>query len=220
MMSKIYYILLIITFMSCGSTNVKKKLFINSHKTNCIGVSPMQCLQVKYIESDDWSSFYDTIEGFDFEPGYLYQIDVSVETIDTSTLPADKSNLKYTLSKIVSRKRDARYLLNDIWVVTNIGNIEIDKTSLQFPQLEFSLKNMQVIGNDGCNNIRGAIRRITETELKFGPIMGTKKLCPQMDIPNAFNNAIIEIHSYKLDGLKLFCFDKNGKEVMKCLKVD
>ena len=56
--------------------------------------------------------------------------------------------------------------------------------------------------------------------LEFGPIMGTKKLCPQMDIPNAFNNAIIEIHSYKLDGLKLFCFDKNGKEVMKCLKVD
>jgi heat shock protein HslJ len=206
--------------MSCNNTTEKKTMFINSYKVDCVGVGPMQCLQIKYAESEDWSYFYDGIDGFDFEPGYIYQIDVSVDTLDTATLPADKSNLKYSLLNIVSKRRDMTYRLNDIWVVTHMMNKKLDKTSLRLPQLEFSLKNKKVIGTDGCNNVRGSIRLITDTELEFGPMMGTKKLCPQMDIPNTFNTIITEVRTYKLDGLNLLCFDKNNKEIMRCLKVD
>jgi hypothetical protein len=91
--------------MSCNNTTEKKTMFINSYKVDCVGVGPMQCLQIKYAESEDWSYFYDGIDGFDFEPGYIYQIDVSVDTLDTATLPADKSNLKYSLLNIVSKKK-------------------------------------------------------------------------------------------------------------------
>jgi heat shock protein HslJ len=206
--------------MSCDNTTKDKMMFINSYKVDCTGVGKMQCLQVKYTDSDNWIYFYDTIEGFDFKPGYLYQIEVSIEAIDTFTLPSDKSNLKFTLKKVISKQKDITFRLNDIWVVTHINNEELDKASFQLPQLEISLKNKQLLGNDGCNNIKGTINRITDSEIELGPMMGTKKMCPQMDIPNKFNRVISEIRSYKLGGLELIFFDKKNKEIMRSMKFD
>jgi heat shock protein HslJ len=68
--------------------------------------------------------------------------------------------------------------------------------------------------------VRGSIRRITDTELEFGPMMGTKKLCPQMEIPNAFNRVIGTVTHYKIENRTLYFYNKNKNEVMQCLKVD
>ncbi|MBN2530484.1 MAG: DUF4377 domain-containing protein, partial [Deltaproteobacteria bacterium] len=49
-------------------------LFVNSERVSCTGVAPMQCMQVKEHEEDDWSLFYDSIEGFEYEAGYVYEL--------------------------------------------------------------------------------------------------------------------------------------------------
>ena len=219
MMSKIYYILIIITLMSCGSTTVKKKLFINSHTTNCVGVGPMQCLQVKYTESDDWSSFYDAIEGFEYQPRFLYELEIQVDSLDKKTIPADKSIYTYKLTRIISKKIDRKNRLNDIWVATHINKSALDR-SKELPQIEMSLKAMQLIGTDGCNSIRSAITNITDTNLSFGNIMGTKKMCPNMEISNRFNDVLSNVTFYRFENLELYLFDEQHKEIIRLLKVD
>jgi hypothetical protein len=54
------------------------------------------------IGSDSWTKFYNSIEGFDYQPGFIYDIKLIVEQIDSPT--DDSSSLKYTLEEIKSIK--------------------------------------------------------------------------------------------------------------------
>ena len=216
------FLFIIAAIMSC-KPNMRSEstlFWVNSSKIDCVGVGPMQCLQIKRTENGAWENFYDRIEGIDFEPGFIYQIELKIDELNENPLPADKSNLKYTLVKTISKEVDKRYLLNDIWVVTSIGDLIIDKTTPQIPQVEISLKSMQIIGKDGCNNFRGSIEVLDASVIKFGPIMNTKKLCSEMKIPNAFNTAMSEVRSYSRKGLNLTLFNKDGVAIIQCLKVD
>jgi len=223
-MKKLFYCCLFISIViiSCKSDMKTETAFfwINSSKIDCAGVGPMQCLQIKRSETGAWENFYDRIEGFDFEPGFIYHIELTIDELNENTSPADKSKLKYTLVKTISKERDKKYFLNDIWAVTRIGELTIDKSTLQIPQLEISIKSMQIMGNDGCNNFRGSIEILNESMMKFGPIMSTKKLCLDMTIPNAFNTNISDVRSFKRESLKLTLFDKDGVAIIECLKVD
>ncbi|MGY3862670.1 DUF4377 domain-containing protein [Aeromonas lacus] len=76
-------------------------LYINSQLVDCVGVGPMQCMQVRSDEQQPWTLFYQQIEGFQFEPGYQYQLTVSKEQL--TNVPADASSLRYQLIKVVSK---------------------------------------------------------------------------------------------------------------------
>lgn len=76
-------------------------LYVNAQTKECSGVGPMTCLQVRTTEDQGWQLFYQKIEGFDFEPGYQYQLQVHKETI--ANPPADGSSIKYTLVKVISK---------------------------------------------------------------------------------------------------------------------
>ena len=223
-MKKLFYCCLFISIViiSCKSDMKTETAFfwINSSKIDCVGVGPMQCLQIKRSETGAWENFYDRIEGFDFEPGFIYHIELTIDELNENTSPADKSKLKYTLVNTISKERDKKYFLNDIWAVTRVGELTIDKSTLQIPQLEISIKSMQIMGNDGCNNFRGSIEILNESMMKFGPIMSTKKLCLDMTIPNAFNANISDVRSFKRESLKLTLFDKDGVAIIECLKFD
>ena len=216
------YLFIFAIMMSC-KPNMKTEttfFWVNSSKVDCVGVAPMQCLQVKRSETGKWENFYDGIDGFNFQPGYLYKLEVVITPLDKENLPADKSSLKHTLHKVISKEKDTRLRLNDIWVVTKIEDKLLDKSTMQLPRLEISVKDMQLLGTDGCNNIRGSIKKIGAKELIFGSMMGTKKLCPQMEIPNAFNRIIGTVTHYKIENRTLYFYNKNENEVMQCLKVD
>ncbi len=219
MKKNIYLVLILVSLMSCKSAANKTNLWVNSAKVDCVGVGPMQCLQVKFNETENWSNFYDAIEGFDYQPGFVYELEVQVDTLDKANLPADKSIYAYKLLNVVSKKQDAKLRLNDIWVATHIENKELSRSE-PMPQIEISLKTMQLMGTDGCNNIRGAIKTLTDNVISFGPLLGTKKLCPNMTTPNAFNKAFDGVTSYKLDQLELMFFNSANTEVLRFKKVD
>ncbi|GAA4273295.1 hypothetical protein GCM10022258_25890 [Aquimarina gracilis] len=54
--------------------------------------------------TDQWSYFYDTIEGFNYEEGYAYQLEVVIT--QTENPLADESSLQYSLLKIISKEKD------------------------------------------------------------------------------------------------------------------
>lgn len=69
---------------------------IHPEITGCSDFGVRHCMQIKYEEdATEWELFPHPIEGFDFEPGYDYVLDVRVTV--TNTAP------KYELVKIITK---------------------------------------------------------------------------------------------------------------------
>ncbi len=81
---------------------------VDAQRATCEGVTTMQCLLVKKPGDKDFNLFYDNIEGFDYQEGFVYTIWVKQET-KTPPIPADASIYRYVLVKIVSKKPIAGY---------------------------------------------------------------------------------------------------------------
>lgn len=90
------------TGSEAGAKQVKT-LFVHEARVDCEGEGPRKCLQVRESESDEWTFFYSTIEGFDYEEGTRYELRVSVEEVPNP--PADASSLRYVLVEIVSQEK-------------------------------------------------------------------------------------------------------------------
>ena len=77
---------------------------INHYTEDCTGVGPQKCLLVQedsLIGTDEWRFFYSGIEGFSYEPGYIYNL--NVKKTDIANPPADASSIKYELIEILSK---------------------------------------------------------------------------------------------------------------------
>lgn len=82
-----------------GSDEVVR-MWIEPERVECVGVAPMECLQVAYSEGGEPEYFYDSIAGFDHQEGTAYVIDVQVTEVENP--PADASSLNYTLVEVIS----------------------------------------------------------------------------------------------------------------------
>jgi len=80
-----------------------KRIDVAPQLVDCVGVAPMKCMKVKE-QGQDWQLFYSHIEGFIFEPGYNYQLEVKV-TKKQQPIPADASSLQWTLVKVISKEK-------------------------------------------------------------------------------------------------------------------
>lgn len=69
----------------------------------CTGVAPMQCLQVRYDTTGPWTLFYSPIEGFTFEAGYQWRLEVERRTV--ANPPADGSRYAWRLRRVLGRVR-------------------------------------------------------------------------------------------------------------------
>ncbi|MEA5511637.1 META and DUF4377 domain-containing protein [Crocosphaera sp. UHCC 0190] len=76
----------IITFKPLSKSNTpttEKTVYISPETVDCIGVAPKKCLQIKETPGDNWTLFYESIEGFTYEPGYNYQVRIAQKKILT-----------------------------------------------------------------------------------------------------------------------------------------
>jgi len=76
-------------------------MVVGPELVDCQGVGPQKCYQVKARAEDEYRLFYAPIEGFQYEPGYEYRIEVQVEAV--ANPPADASAYLYTLVDVVSK---------------------------------------------------------------------------------------------------------------------
>lgn len=82
-----------------------QRLYVNSRLVDCEGgAGPQRCLQVRDGPDQEWRLFYGQIEGFTFEPGYLYTLSVDVTPRDAP--PEDASSLRYTLVEVEEARPD------------------------------------------------------------------------------------------------------------------
>jgi len=147
-MKNILFCIVVLATSAC--VNNSKKIaantsifWVNSLKAECVGVAPMQCLQIQkgeIMQSDKWEFLYSQIEGFEFEQGYIYKLEVKEEKIPAAQVPADASSIKYTLVRVIEKEKDATLALHDIWALETLdGNtIDLEETQRR-PQLEINL---------------------------------------------------------------------------------
>lgn len=88
--------------MEPGSSPVESvvlEVTVGPELVECVGVAPMQCLVV------DGKYFYDSIEGFEYEEGYVYRIRMERYDAwpDLEEPPQDASAYGYRLVEVVSQ---------------------------------------------------------------------------------------------------------------------
>lgn len=76
---------------------------IASHREDCTGVVKMKCLLVKKGDGTEWEFFYSPIEGFNYEEGFEYKLEVRTEEIENP--PADSSSVRYILVNEISKEK-------------------------------------------------------------------------------------------------------------------
>jgi heat shock protein HslJ len=173
----------------------------------------MECLRVKREASGPWELFYSNIEGFDYQPEYLYRIRVREEKLDPGQVPADGSSIKYTLVEITEKTPDPKLRLNDIWVLQQMEGRQIADSDLterlQRPYIEFHLRDNRYMGTDGCNTFRGTLLSVGEEKLQLGPAMSTRMSCGDMELPNTFLRLLSRCDSYRIGNRELSLLEGN-----------
>jgi len=116
---------------------------------------------------------------------------------------------------------DAKLRLNDIWALESIqGEKLVLADGDRRPQLEIQLRDMRLMGNDGCNRLFASINYLDDEKITFGPIGGTRMFCHPMALPDNFNQQLNQVSGYTLKSLILSFFDAEGKELLKFRKID
>lgn len=109
-MKKLIFLLSIFLFTACSSqrnsASDATNLRVNHYKQTAIGLSPQLVLLVQEDEEiggDSWTPHFDEIEGFDFEPGFIYNLQVKKTFLQDP--PQDASAIHYELLEIVKKER-------------------------------------------------------------------------------------------------------------------
>jgi heat shock protein HslJ len=201
-MLKVITILLSFFILNCSSNSSKeiKTILVNSFKIPCTGIASMSCYQIKDSEEDDaWSNFYNNIEGFEYSPGFLYTLQVEVETLAKSKIPADGSSLKYILIQVLEKTKDIRLSINDIWVLETINGDSVSDVFLKTPYIEIQVSKGQCLGKDGCNNFTAGIEQLDDSVIQFGLFASTKMACPNDDLSFKFMENLDKTDNYIID---------------------
>jgi heat shock protein HslJ len=200
--------LFLLMILACNSnTEVQSKmLIVADHLENCVGVGPQTCMLVKENPDDEWTYFYDQIEGFEYEEGYIYEL--LVNEIPVPNPAADASSLRYELKNIISKTPT---LLNDDlikeWTVIKIKGLEQLSSS---PTMIFEKEDTKVAGFAGCNNYFSTYK-VSGNELSFGPAGATRKLCPDMSVEDTFFKNLPNIARFEIVKKELYLYDQNDE---------
>ena len=88
--------------VGCGRDEHIETLIIGPYRTECPSFSGSDCYLEFNEERQRWEFFYEGIQGFDFEPGYIYTLKVRLE--DRGTEIQDVGRYAYHLVEIISKE--------------------------------------------------------------------------------------------------------------------
>lgn len=193
-------------------------LFVGPTQANCVGVAPQKCLLVKEDPDGEYQFFYGSIEGFEYEAGYTYQLLVNKEPV--ADPPADGSSIKWTLIEVVEKNMS---LENKLWGLTSYLNLDGQMvTILPDTKVTAEFKDDSVAGLASCNNYFGTYE-LNGNELSVGPLGMTEMYCAEpagvMEQEGQYLNLLQQVKTFHIEEERLVMADENGEPVLEYLLV-
>jgi heat shock protein HslJ len=184
---------------------VEKEVLVAHFVSDCVGVGPQQCLNVRESAEAEWTLWYDPIEGFEHEAGYDYRLLVNETTVNDP--PADASSIRWTLVEVLEKTAVATdgaganpilrpWRLEAFGPAADLGD-EATTTLIEGALASLPANNPvtlgllaegRVGGFDGCNRYFGDFRIENGHQIVQGPKGATLMACPdgRMDLEQAF----------------------------------
>lgn len=160
------------------------------------------CSEANY--EDEYMSLINQVKTFEVNETKLYLKNAESKVI-----------LEYT--KRTATKNTVR--IHDIWATVRVEGFPINRM-VTVPRLEINTSEMKINGNDGCNEYFGSISELTEQKINVGNIGSTRKMCPEMEFPQRYMNALRDIKSYRFEDNLLIFYNADMVEVLAFMKVD
>ncbi len=151
-------------------------------------------------------SCFDSMSG----QGYPYAVTVSAK-VGTDAAPTELTGCGMYIID---------YRLNDIWALEKINGVDVKPGDFPkgVPVLEFHLNDNTLMGNGGCNQLKGNIE-IRGNQIEVSPITSTRMACPGLQIEQQLLEVLSgKTLSYQFDALKLIL--SNEKNILVFKKVD
>lgn len=217
----LFFVLILLLFVSCSSSR-HSTYWVRGYKKPCTGLIEMECLEVfqgKNLKKAQWKTIYSSIQGFEFEQGYLKKVILQKEHLNPKEVPADASSIRYTLVKELKKKKDSLNALQGNWQLTHLDGAKVYENSKAI-SIHFNISQNNVYGSDSCNRFFGGIKHFTENEIRIGPIGSTKRWCEDMRLADAFHRVLKNVFFYRLNKDVLFLLDKNQTLLLQFKKMN
>ncbi|MFV0366793.1 MAG: DUF4377 domain-containing protein [Mangrovibacterium sp.] len=214
-------IAIVVAFSSCNNDKAMEKTYwVNGALVDCMGVAPRKCLQVQKGEELDaqvWQNLFTKIEGFNYEPGFIYKLKVKEQNLPAEEVPADGSSIKYTLVEVLEKTPDARFALNGDWTLIRLNGEPINRM-VPAPKLSINVADMHISGSGGCNEYNAGIQGLTTTAIALRPMAVSQRACINKNIEHPYFIALNKVKTYAIEDNKLLCYDEEGTEVLAFFK--
>lgn len=208
----------ILTFNINTFAQTKTEILIMAdQKATCTGVGKTECLQVKRVNEDNYSLFYQNIEKFNFVPGYFYVLEVQTSSVKNP--PADASSVKYKLKRILGRVKSENNSPvsnepNFFGTEWKLKKIEDEAINIDRPFIRFDEAKNALGGNGGCNTFGGSMEK-NGNNLKLSQVFSTKMYCEETQkIEDKYLGTLEKINSYEIKNRKLF-LKSNGRVLLE-----
>lgn len=227
-MKKMGLLLVFVAMSTFSFAQETIKMKVKENTVPCEGVAPMDCMQVKIGKDKEWQNFYNTIEGFTYEPGYEYRLKV-VKTAREGNIPADASKYTYKLKKVVCKKKskvnkntsnatfNSATVLNKKMILTHINGKKVLEGKA-YGTLN-SESNM-FYGKNGCNNFNSGFK-LSGDKIVFSTGMGTLMACDpeSMQLESDFSGALAQKEFTIQNKDNVVEFVNNKKEVVLSFEI-
>jgi len=217
-MKKLGFLLLVmVSLVACKQPQKKgnEKIFwVHSSKISCEGVGKMNCLQVKRGEDFEtlrWESFYSNIEGFEYQPGYIYKIKVNESK--RKNVPADASSLEYELVEVLSKEQDKFLSITGIWLLQQINGKDVDLNPND-ALLEIKSSQQKFFGKAICNQINGNIKHVKDNKISITKVISTMMMCENIELETEYISALQNVEEFKVGDRKLQFLDLKGETIL------
>lgn len=192
----IFSVVVALMMQGCSTSGTaQRELIIAPAPVACAGDPPATCLRVSEPDGDKWLMRFDEIDGFTYEPGYTYEVEV--------TEPPLKDELAVTprlaLVRVVSKEAGggvASPLGHGAWQLVSIGADQgVGKATASFHGGGW------VDGFGGCNRYLAAAVVSGEKITISTPTPG-QELCAKaaQDQERKFLAALAKAQSYAVSG--------------------
>lgn len=197
------YLILLLALACTSNDELQSKiLIIGDHLVDCTGVGPQKCMLVKESQEEEWSYFYDKIKGFEYEPGFTYELIVSETEIENPA--ADASSIQYVLKEVISKTptQEGADLMKE-WTVLKLKGLDQLSSA---PTLVFQEEDQKLSGFAGCNNYFSTYQ-LKGQEITFDHSGATRKLCPDMSVEDVFFKLLPEVARYEVVKKELYLYN-------------